>query len=218
MTRPVERRRLRGEQRLVGKRLAETRHLARAHHDHMLDARALTDHRREQGRERVIDDDHAVLRVIDDLRQLRRWQPQVEGVEDRAHGRDGEVRLQVLLVVPGERAHAIAGDDPEPAQRAGETVHTLRHLGIAGVPGLLALERDDLAVREHRGAVAEELGDAQRRILHGRVHGSTLLCAFWRCPQAGARLRSSLRSYVPPRALCSIRAGMSLRYPRYPWH
>ena len=139
----------RGHQRLVRERLAKTGHRSRADHDHLLDARALIDHRREQWRERVVDDDHAILRVIDDLRQLRRWQPEVEGVQHRSHAGDGEVRLEVLLVVPAERGHAIAGDDPERAQRAGQAVDPLRHRGVARVPCPLALERDHLAVGKH---------------------------------------------------------------------
>ena len=48
--------------------------------------------------------------------------------------------------------------------------------------------------------------------------GSTLLCTFWRRPSANPSAPRSLRSYVAQSVLCSIRAGLSLRYPRYPWH
>ena len=73
------------------------------------------------------------------------------------------------------------GSDAERAQRAGEPVHTLRHLGVAGVPGLLALERDDLAVRDTPAAPWRK----SSVMLSGEscmveFMGSTLLCTFWR--------------------------------------
>ena len=41
-------------------------------------------------------------------------------MEYRAHRRDGEVRLEVLLGVPLERADAVTGLDAEPLERGRE--------------------------------------------------------------------------------------------------
>ena len=139
-------------------------------------------------------------------------------MQHRSHARDREVRLDVLLVVPAQRPDAIAGHDPERAQRPGQAVDPLRHLGVAGVPGPLALERDDLAVRIHLRAVAEELRDAQRRVLHGRVHGlHSPLHVLALTRRQSRRLPGRRDRTWHPAPLCSIRAGLLLRYPRCTW-
>ena len=58
-----------------------------------------------------VDDDDLVLGVIDDEGQLFGEEPDVEGVQDRAHAGNGDVRLHVRLVVPHE------GGDPVTAAR-----------------------------------------------------------------------------------------------------
>src|SRR5205085_10057950 len=56
------------------------------------------------------------------------------------------------------------------AQSAGQPVGPLGDLGEAGPPARLALERDDLALAEDAAAVAEDVGDREREVLHGREH------------------------------------------------
>ena len=72
--------------------------------------------------------------VIDDERELLGKEADVEGVHDRAHRRDREVRLEVLLAVPAERAYAILALDPELGERVGELVDTVTHLRIGADP------------------------------------------------------------------------------------
>ena len=74
----------------------------------MLHVRQLVAHSRQQRRDRRIDNDHLIVGVIDDELQLLGKQPNVERVQYRAHTRDREVGLHMGLVVPHERADAIA--------------------------------------------------------------------------------------------------------------
>ena len=62
-----------------------------------------------------VDDDDLVLGVVHDVGELLGEEPDVERVQHRPHGRDGQVRLEVLLVVPGEGAHPVVGPTPEAA-------------------------------------------------------------------------------------------------------
>ena len=57
----------------------------------------------EHRHQRSVDQHHPVLCVIDDVGQLIGEQAQVHGVQDRAHRRRGQVRLEMLLAVPAKR-------------------------------------------------------------------------------------------------------------------
>src|SRR6202011_4341987 len=69
-----------------------------------------------------IEKDHAILSVVDDVRQLIRRQAEVEGVEHRAETGDCEVQLEMTVTIPAERPDAIAGLDAEPRQCVGEAM------------------------------------------------------------------------------------------------
>ena len=117
---------------LVAERLAQAVGVALAHHDDVLDRRALVAHLGEQRRHRGVDDDHLVLGVVDHVGQLLGEEPDVQGVEHRPHGGDGQVGLEVLLVVPGERPHPVAVAHPQAPQRGGQPLGPARHLGEGG--------------------------------------------------------------------------------------
>ena len=95
------------------------------------------------GIEGVVDDHDAVLSVVGDVGQLFREQTDVQGVQDGAHARDGEVGLHVLLVVPGEGADAVARFDAQILQRVGELRGVVRDLGVGADPGAIRLAGDD---------------------------------------------------------------------------
>ena len=81
--------------------------------DVRLDGRELGSHlgqRRQDGR---VDQDDPVLPVVHDVGQLLGEQPQVQGVQDGAHRRHGEVGLEVLLGVPQERPDPVALHDSQ---------------------------------------------------------------------------------------------------------
>ena len=63
--------------------------------------------------------------MVDDVGELLLEQADVERVQHRADAGHGEVQLEMALVVPGERRHAVALLDAEPRERAGEAVDAL---------------------------------------------------------------------------------------------
>ena len=89
----------------------------------MLDVRHLRSKLLQDRHERVVDEDHAIRGVVDDVDDLLGEQAHVERVQDRADARHRHVELEVALVVPRERADAIAGLDPEAPEDAREAVH-----------------------------------------------------------------------------------------------
>ena len=70
--------------------------------------------------QRLVDDDHLVLGIVDDVGELVGEQPGVQGVDDRAHRGDREIQLQVLALVPQQRGHRVSLADAERGQRAGK--------------------------------------------------------------------------------------------------
>ena len=122
-----------GEQTLVGERLAEGRGVPLPHHDDRLDRLEVVLDARQQRNERGIDDDAAVLGVVDDIRQLLGREPDVERVQHRPHAGDGEIRLEVALVVPAEGADAAIRPDAEPGEGGGQLLGPGGDLDEAGL-------------------------------------------------------------------------------------
>ena len=150
-SRPVEARLLGGEQLLVVERLAERR-WCRPRPTTMTVSTVFSSSstRASSGIERAVDDDDLVLGVVDDVGELLGEQPDVEGVQDRAHGRHGQVRLEVALVVPAERPHPVARTHPEPPERRRQLLGPAGHLGERRRPVAVGLDGDHLAVAVDR--------------------------------------------------------------------
>ena len=155
---------------LVGEGGAEPVGVALAHHDDVLHRRALVAHLGQQRRHRGVDDDDLVLAVVNDVGQLLGEEPDVQRVEHRPHRGDGQIGLQVLLVVPGERPHPVRVAHPQAPQRGGQAFGPARHLGEGGAPVTGGLDGDDLAVAVDLLAVAEDAADEQRAVLHRAEH------------------------------------------------
>ena len=76
---------------------------------------------------------------------------QVERVQHEAAAGDAEVRLQVLIVVPCKRRHAVAGLEAELPERDGELLRPARHVAVGvAVEALVGQAGDDLLVAEER--------------------------------------------------------------------
>jgi hypothetical protein len=67
--------------------------------------------------QRLVDDDRAVLGIVDDEADLIAVQPRVERVQHSAHGGYREVQLHVLGLVPHERGHRVPLLDPQAGER-----------------------------------------------------------------------------------------------------
>ena len=90
---------------------------------------------------------------------------------DGAGPGNAEVHLQVLVVVPGERPHAVAGRDAEAGEGGGEPTAAAAEVGVrmvvhpaVGPPGV------DPLVRKHPGRVLDDAVERQRVVHHQAVH------------------------------------------------
>src|SRR5439155_26532465 len=90
----------------------------------------------------------------------------IEGMEHRAHRRDGKVGLEVRLRVPAEGADAIAGAHAEARQPGGEPLRPLSHLAEAGAADVIALAGHHLAPAVDPLSVLEEGRDGEGALLH----------------------------------------------------
>ena len=116
-----------------------------AHHDEVLDVFERRCEGRQRRRERVVDEDDAILGVVDHVGDLLGEQPQVDRVQNRADARNREVALEVALRVPREGPDPLAARDTKGAQGARQPVDPLDDLAVAGARDALVGERDDLA-------------------------------------------------------------------------
>jgi hypothetical protein len=124
--------------------------------------------------ERAVDDQDAVTRVLGDVADVARVEPQVQRVEDEAAARDPEVRLQVLVVVPAERRHPVALLEAEVLQRDRELLRARRHVGVrVPVEAPIGQPRDDLLRAEERLRAPQEVRKRQLEVHHQAVHGSS---------------------------------------------
>ena len=150
--------------------LAEHRGVGVAHHEDVLDGLHLRQHPRQQRHQRVVDDDDLVLGVVGDVHQLLGEEPDVERVQHGLHRRDGEVALEVLLVVPLERRDPVTVRDTESGQGVRQLTRALADLAERGAPRPVAEVRHHLAVTVHGEPVPEQHRQAEGDVLHGALH------------------------------------------------
>ena len=128
----------------------------------------------EQAEHGTVGDDHAVLGVVDDPRELVRRQPQVERVQDGAPGGHGEIGLQVLRAVEHERRDPLVAGDAEIAEGVRQLGGSSADLGVRLPTGVVAGPRGDRGGAVHGGAVLEDATDGEGLVLHGGAHGVIL--------------------------------------------
>jgi hypothetical protein len=128
--RPVVRRRLARDQLLVlvhpDRGPGQQGAVARAGDDDVLDRLQMRQQRGEEREQGAVGDHDPVGGVPHDPDELLRREAEVEGVEHGAHGGDGEVRLDVLGVVPHQGRHPLVAGDLEVRAQG------VRQLGRAG--------------------------------------------------------------------------------------
>ena len=81
-------------------------------------------------------------------------------MQHRAHAGNGEVRLQVLGVVPAEGGDPVAGLDAQAPQRGRQLLSAVRQRTELDAPRAVGLAGDDLAVGVERPAVREDVPDS----------------------------------------------------------
>src|ERR1700738_3840080 len=111
--------------------------------------------------------------MVDHEGQLLGEEPDVEGVHHRPHGRNGQVRLEMLLVVPAERADPVALAYPKPAEASAQPLDSLGDLaeGRSSHPG--PVECRNLAAMMDCLAVTEDMRNREGKILHRALHGTS---------------------------------------------
>ena len=76
----------------------------------------------DQRQEREVEEHDAILRVLDDVRELIDMQPWVERMQHGARSRHGKVKLHMAVAIPCERPYPLALLDTEGRQRGELTV------------------------------------------------------------------------------------------------
>ena len=124
--------------------------------------------------EHLVRDEHLVARVRRDVGDVVGMEAEVQRVGHHAADRDADVGLQVLVVVPAERPHAVAVLQPElVAERCREPARPWRELGVrVAVPALVGQARDDLPVAEELLAAPQDRGHVELVVHDQAVHFS----------------------------------------------
>ena len=100
---------------------------------------------RQQRQQHVVHDDEAVAGMVDDVGEVNRRQAQIERVQHAARAGDAEIGFEMRVVIPGQRADAVAALKPGFLQRLRQQARAAVKIGISvGVQRLVRHPRDDL--------------------------------------------------------------------------
>ena len=127
--------------------------------------------RPEDRREAGIGEYYGILGMADDVADLLRRQPDVDGVHHRAHAGNGEVRFLVLLVIPAEGGDPVARLDAQAAQAGRQLIRAFRQGPELDAARPVGLAGDDLAVGVQGPAMLEDVLDRERKVHHRAAHG-----------------------------------------------
>ena len=158
------------QQRLVVVEALGHRRTREREHDHALETVPVGE-LPVQRQQHVVDHEEAVVGVGGDETQFVGCQAQVQRVHHAAGGRNAEVALQVRVVVPGQRGHALALLQAQPLKRRGQRAGAPVPLPVA-VPHqrLVRPPRDDLVAGEDRARALQQMVERQRHVHHGGLH------------------------------------------------
>ena len=129
----------------------------------------------DERKEREIEEDQPVFRMVDDVRELVEEEPGIDRVDDRFHPGHRVIELEVAIPVPGERADALAGRDAEAPEGARKPARP--GMGVAvrvAVDRSFDRARHDLGVAMAAIRVADERRDQQGAVHHQTEHGRGL--------------------------------------------
>ncbi len=166
--RPVVVVRLIFQQCLVAEQVLAVGHMRAVGHRHIAGVfRELVAQAGHQRREGGVEEQQAVVRVVDDIGHLLRRQARVDGMADRADTGDGVIKFQVAVAVPGQGGDPVAGFDAQRYQAVSQTRHPLQGLRVAlAVQAALHGDRYDFRLAVNAGAVIQYVDQRQGRIHH----------------------------------------------------
>ena len=109
--------------------------VAVADRDHGVHRLEFGDYRRQQVGQRHVDQHHLVFGLVGDVDDLLGEQPDVEGMQHRAHRRHRQIRRQVFGVVPHEGGDPLVAGDTDAPQRIRQLRGVLTELGVGAARG-----------------------------------------------------------------------------------
>ena len=221
---PFEARLLGGQEALVGERLAEGRGVALPRHDDRLDRLEVVLDGGQQRDQRRVDDDHAVLGVVDHVGQLLGREADVQGVQDGAHGREWRDTPRDGPGCSSRRCPPGRRHGPQALQGLGQLLRPGRHLGEGGRAVAARLDGDHRAVAVHLLPVPEDVADQEGCVLHRALHGPSMSSARALVPGhrpfSGHGVRSSswfgVAALVLSAVLMAVATGVVSAAPRGP--
>ena len=123
----------------------------------MPDRLELVHERPEQAGHALIQEDHLVFGVVDDVSELIGEQTQVEGVGHPTSARRGEVQLEVPGRVPGKGGYPTVRGDPQVVQGTAQAAGTFGPLAVRGPFPSVRGCRDHLLFREEAFSAVEDV-------------------------------------------------------------
>ncbi len=128
-----------------------------------------------------IHEDDLVFGMVDDVHELVRGKPWVQGVEHAARARNREIQFEVKRAVPAECPDAIAGLHSQSLERVREAMNAPVKIAIGiAVHGTVIEAAGDLSVRIDFGRTLEDVRERQRIIHHQTGHAGRFLKDLFR--------------------------------------
>ena len=140
------------------------------HQHEMPEVRKRREERREERQNRTVNENHFIVCVINDVRQLLGEKTDVERVEHPARARRCEVQLEVASCVPCKRCNATVGGDAQCVQRTGQLPGASSELGVCCPLEACPRRRNDLLVAVVLLGPVEDVIDRERYVLHKPLH------------------------------------------------
>ena len=148
----------------------------RIEQDEMLDRRQLAAQPLDDRQEHRVEQQHAVLGMVDDIDQLLVEQPRVHRMQHAAQARAAVPADQMMAVVHRQRRDAVALGHAQPDHRRGEPPRVLPDLApVRSRQTAIGPARDDFAPRMFARGMVDQAGDQQRLALHSGHLGIPLL-------------------------------------------
>ena len=130
--------------------------------------------RLQQRQKILIDKDHPVTGMVDDVFQVRRGEPDIQGMEHRPHGGHALIEFQVPPVIPHKAGHPVAGPDAMIAQGNRQLVGPPPCLRQGLAMGSITGIGNHLFFGTQGRPPAQNARQKQGCVLHG--HRNVLLC------------------------------------------
>ena len=127
--------------------------------------------RGHQRHECLIDKEHLVLSVVDDIDKLFGKEARIDRVADKAAARDPEIDFKVAAVIPGDRRAARLRLKTQPGQRRGQQQSVVADRSpVCNFHPAASIYRGDLRLTVVTGCVLHERRDQQRFGHHLTTH------------------------------------------------